>query len=869
MKKGILFALILVLGFGFVACNETTTASTTQNQTTAATTTEGMTTTEGTTTVETTADTVGPVITGVEDVTIYLDATFDPMDGVSAMDNVDGDLTDEITVAGSVDVTSTGSYFLKYTVEDAAGNKTEATRYVTVEVDPNLIGDEMIQNGDFSLGAGIWAVALNEGGAGSLSVIEEGDNKVGALEITAAGWSDPFPRLDSNVTEFENGLTYEVTFMAKADAARPIKVQVGQLLPAAPWFVDYMPGQTQIFDLTTDWQTFSFKFTMNQQDSDAGAMLEGQLLFNHGGTIVGETTTPAENYNTTVYYDDVAINESTPDPDTTAPIITGADDVTIETGDSFDPLDGVSVFDVVDGAITIDASNVSGTVDANTPGEYTLTYTVSDEAGNEATATRVVTVVDLIFNDASQIVDPSFDTTTTIIDEVQDADNGYADITQADVWYKYIAGWDGAAATVSVVDNAAVLDITALGNQNFGVILKQKGIELMTGETYKLTFTASATADRDMEAKVTDDYYQSFNLTSTPTEFSFIFTYTGEYNDMARVMFMLGNTANAAVGTVTIDDVMISVLQQPEMVQNADFSNIGWDLWAGEGGAATLSTVDGEFQVDVTAVGNETYSVQFSQAGIDLVNGTQYIVTFDAYAATADRDVIFKLLDASYFDQMTAGWEGTTVSLTTTLQSFSYTFTAGADSAVKFYFDLGNVGTTAPAADMLYFDNLMIQEYDGSAAVVGTNQTVNATADQAVDWSLWAGEGGAATLTEVDGEAVVDVTNLGSANWNVQLFQEGLTLIPGATYTVVFTAYSPVVKEINVKLIDANSVEFGSPDNPITLTDTATVYTYTFVYDGTAASGKIDFELGLIGTSVVGEVHFDNIYFFRNFNAQE
>ena len=37
---------------------------------------------------------------------------------------------------------------------------------------------------------------------------------------------------------------------------------------------------------------------------------------------------------------------------------------------------------------------MSGTVDVNTTGTYTLTYTVSDAAGNEASLTRTVNVVE-------------------------------------------------------------------------------------------------------------------------------------------------------------------------------------------------------------------------------------------------------------------------------------------------------------------------------------------------------------------------------------------------------------------------------------------------------------------------------------------
>ncbi|MBW3081173.1 DUF5011 domain-containing protein [Bifidobacterium sp. 79T10] len=83
-----------------------------------------------------------------------------------------------------------------------------------------------------------------------------------------------------------------------------------------------------------------------------------------------------------------------PDPsdkDTTAPVFTGVDDATIEVGAAFDPLAGVSAKDDVDGDLT-GSITVEGAVDTATAGEYRLTYTVSDKAGNKATAKRTVTV---------------------------------------------------------------------------------------------------------------------------------------------------------------------------------------------------------------------------------------------------------------------------------------------------------------------------------------------------------------------------------------------------------------------------------------------------------------------------------------------
>ena len=52
--------------------------------------------------------------------------------GVEAHDVRDGNITDQIVVTGSVDMNSTGTYLLTYTVQDGAGNTATATRTVTV-----------------------------------------------------------------------------------------------------------------------------------------------------------------------------------------------------------------------------------------------------------------------------------------------------------------------------------------------------------------------------------------------------------------------------------------------------------------------------------------------------------------------------------------------------------------------------------------------------------------------------------------------------------------------------------------------------------------------------------------------------------------
>lgn len=55
--------------------------------------------------------------------------------GATAYDNVDGDLTDEIKIDGSVNTDKKGTYELVYSVSDRAGNKASVTREIRVKED--------------------------------------------------------------------------------------------------------------------------------------------------------------------------------------------------------------------------------------------------------------------------------------------------------------------------------------------------------------------------------------------------------------------------------------------------------------------------------------------------------------------------------------------------------------------------------------------------------------------------------------------------------------------------------------------------------------------------------------------------------------
>ena len=111
---------------------------------------------------------------------------------------------------------------------------------------------------------------------------------------------------------------------------------------------------------------------------DSSAPATGQVLTI---TIGGKTTTYT-----------VDINAAPPIADTTAPVITlnGTSPVNVVQGSAYSDA-GATATDNVDGAVAV---TTSGTVDTNVIGQYILTYSATDAAGNQATpVTRTVNVV--------------------------------------------------------------------------------------------------------------------------------------------------------------------------------------------------------------------------------------------------------------------------------------------------------------------------------------------------------------------------------------------------------------------------------------------------------------------------------------------
>lgn len=379
-----------------------------------------------------------PRVIGANDVEIEINGTFDPLAGVSSMDDEDGDLTSAIVVTGdTVDAATEGTYTVTYTVTDADGNVTAVDRVVTIFV-PTL-----------------WTPY-------GTSTLTEADDFVTTIAYDTNDWWWDHS-VQFTIDSFD-GTQTEITFdfVGVANHQYIFKIEGGGIDKEIQPFSN---GKTQ--QLTIDLS----EFTEEQRN---GLNLFVVFLFMSNT----ESTLVINEWN----YGGVVL----PATDVEGPGFIGAVNNDHTLGEVFDPMTGVTATDLFDGDVTANVVVTGDTVDVNTAGDYTITYTVSDAAMNETVATRVVTVLvpdiyapyggSVVVEDDSQISTITFPTDGNWWDQsvqstIADFDGTQTEIsfvftgTAGDDYIFKIEGGGNAKevrVTASGLEEVATVDLSAL-----------------------------------------------------------------------------------------------------------------------------------------------------------------------------------------------------------------------------------------------------------------------------------------------------------------------------------------------------------------------------------------------------------------------
>lgn len=315
-------------------------------------------------------------LNGSAEVTLDLnDDWTDP--GAAAQDEQDGNLTDSIVVGGDVvDTTKAGTYVITYNVTDSDGNPAvERTRTVTVEAPFQCVEHTASASSHVTAGRATSEVTGQTcwgtwcwGGTTSYSAIGSGDamGSSGTASITLAETAEGY---------------YEVGDCGPViDTEAPVLTLNGSSQVTVNLNGNYEElGATAVDNVDGDISN-QVVITGSVDTSNEGTY---QLTYN----VSDAAGNPANTVTRTVV---VEYSE-----DTTAPTLTLRGDSYMEVAQNSTFTDpGADAYDETDGDID-HRIQVTGSVNTTAPGTYTLTYNVSDVAGNPASpATRTVKVLE-------------------------------------------------------------------------------------------------------------------------------------------------------------------------------------------------------------------------------------------------------------------------------------------------------------------------------------------------------------------------------------------------------------------------------------------------------------------------------------------
>ena len=329
-------------------------------------------------------DTTAPVITLVGDSQVNLEVGSTYTDaGATASDNYDGDISSQIVVVNNVDVNTLGSYTVTYSVSDSSSNAASVvTRTVNV-VDQTAPTITILGGNPATIEAGS---TYTDAGA---TATDNYNNDV-TSSITASS------TVDSN-TIGSYTVTYTVSDASGNQATAVRTVIVEDSTPPTIALIGSNPVTVEAGSTYTD------------AGATATDAYDGDLSSSITTTSDVDVNTVGT-YTVTYTVSDSSANSATASRtvnvvDTTAPVITiiGANPVDVDLGATYSDA-GATATDVHDGDLT-SSITVSSNVDTNTAGTYTVTYTVSDAAGNQATETRTVNVIDNSNNPTTHYID--------------------------------------------------------------------------------------------------------------------------------------------------------------------------------------------------------------------------------------------------------------------------------------------------------------------------------------------------------------------------------------------------------------------------------------------------------------------------------
>jgi len=371
------------------------------------------------------SDDTPPVITlnGANPVSVTLNTSYTDA-GATATDNIDGSVNVTHDADSSVDISIEGSYTVNFSAIDSAGNSASTTRIVnvvdtpiidglsgqwTLDENSGIFANDQSGNGlhlnlnnmsDTDWVFGHSGSALGFNGTDQDASISSGTSLLQTESVTLSAWVYP-ETTSGNAWVSAQGDNYGL-FLKPGNRSAVFYIKK----PGNGWTSISTPGNSFVFN---EWQhiTGSFNFsTKTLKIYINGFEVNTDNIFHGISYTNGDGFTLASMQGTNLFkgrIDDVHIYNSaltnaeifqlSEAVDDTPPVITlnGANPISIARNTDYTDA-GASAVDNVDGSVTVD-HDAESVVDTTVEGSYTVTFTATDLAGNSASTTRTVNVI--------------------------------------------------------------------------------------------------------------------------------------------------------------------------------------------------------------------------------------------------------------------------------------------------------------------------------------------------------------------------------------------------------------------------------------------------------------------------------------------
>ena len=546
-----------------------------------------------------------PPVIHAEDKVITVGDEFKELEGVTATDDEQGDITEIKVVENNVKTDTPGEYTVTYKVVDKLGGVATKTIKVTVKEKVTLVENVVINNRVNNLYIGsnqvlsatitnenadkkdvVWTtsdekIASIEADGNTVKVIAkakgqvtitakatDGSEKSDSITIKIQDYKDHVVDLakdiiDTNVVTPVNGSGQKdspVQMEVKDVNVKEFNVFLKKVKKLNPEIQrEYTDGEFTVYQIKIQNNSLMSKFIRTLKNEETN---EAYINIKIKNSVANSEELKSELKKVLTEKDEEIVKPSIPGGIINAIPKIEAKDRLINVGQKFEPLEGVTATDKEDGTITkIDV--IENTVNENVAGTYKVTYKVTDSKGAEARKTITVIVNALpVINAEDKVIKVGEDFNPLIGVTATDKEDGA--ITKIDVLentvnvnvpgeYKVtykVTDSKGAESTKTI--NVTVKKETILAQS---VTINNKINSLYVGSNKTFTANVNEEADKkDVEWSVSDENIASIEVNGNSVKV------------IAKAKGQVTITAKATDGSEKSDSITIKIQDYKEHV---------------------------------------------------------------------------------------------------------------------------------------------------------------------------------------------------------------------------------------------------------------------------------------------------------------